>query len=171
MKKFLLYIIIGTGALFCGCDKNNHCGAIWDFVNPDICFIVKNANGDNLMDPSFEGNILDNGIFAEYNGVIYELNSSALTRDSGPAMWEGLRAARYYGNDTIYLMFGEFKTETGDEGYHGEKFIIDWGDGTRDEVTFDLYITWKNCKPTVHKKVYINGELKSSGSLTVEIIK
>jgi len=54
-----------------------------------------------------------------------------------------------------YLSFGEFSPTS---NYTNTKFTIDWGDGTKDEITFDLYITWKDYQPTVHSNVSLNGK-------------
>jgi hypothetical protein len=95
------------------------------------------------------------------------------------AVWEGLRIGKYYGyqgdSGTPALLFGEFRTST--DGFHGETFIIDWGDGTHSAVMFDLYVTWSRSKnkgreePTVHKKIWIDGKLQSDDSLVAVIEK
>ena len=53
------------------------------------------------------------------------------------------------------LAFGEFTPE---DDFKNESFTLDWGDGTTDEISFDCYITWKDQDPTVHKKLFLNGE-------------
>ena len=66
------------------------------------------------------------------------------------------------------LSFGEFSPE---HKYKGETFTIHWGDGTKDVVKFDLYITWKKQDPTIHKKLYLNGKEYSEDSFLIEIVK
>ena len=139
-----------------------------------------------------EDNILDSGITARYKGKTFTLNatSDAAATRFNPARWAGLRTEpreqRNGGDKTIVMKFGEFQTKSGDEGYHGEEFTIDWGDGTSDIVKFDLYLTWAAWTPEsghgtakqhptrvpVHNhSVWINGKLQSDNSLAVEIVK
>lgn len=162
--------------MFAGCESHNKDDRIWDFVNWDVVLIVDSSRG-NLLDPKTEGNILDNDITIDYDRKIYRLNEPR-TRET-MARWEGLRIGKYYGyqgdNGTPAMLFGEFKTST--KGFHGETFVIDWGDGTHSAVMFDLYITWAWNKkkgydePTVHKKIWIDGELKSEDSLMAVIVR
>ncbi len=159
--------------MFAGCDKHQD-DIIWDFVNWNVVLIVDSPKG-NLLDPATEGNILDNDIIVEYNGKMYRMNGQQ-TREN-PPVWEGLRIGEYYGyqgdDGTPALLFGEFATTT--NGFRNETFIIDWGDGTHSAVMFDLYITWAwnerkdYNEPTVHKRIWIDGELKSDDSLVAVI--
>jgi hypothetical protein len=66
------------------------------------------------------------------------------------------------------LRFGEFGPNY---DYKGETFTIHWGDGTSDEVKFDLYITWKKGDPTIHDKIWLNGEQKNVDWFTLEVVK
>ncbi len=56
---------------------------------------------------------------------------------------------------------------------HPQTFTIHWGDGTSDEIMFDLYVTYrkKGTESTVHRKIWLNGELQSDNSLFVEIVR
>lgn len=168
MKKIvtlLAYVVLFAST---GCDSPILCGGkIWDFVTYDICFLVANEAGENLMDPEVEGNLLDEDIYVVYKGETYPMNAAA-TR-ANPPRWQGLRAEKHsYQDPTIMLKFGEFSPE-GD--HKGETFTIHWGDGTDDTVKFDLYTTWVACKPTVHKKLWLNGELTSKDEFTIHVVK
>ncbi|EXY94109.1 putative lipoprotein [Bacteroides fragilis str. 3998 T(B) 4] len=66
------------------------------------------------------------------------------------------------------LSFGEFSPE---HQYKGETFTIHWGDGTKDVVKFDLYITWKKQNPTIHKRLYLNDKEYSKDSFLIKIVK
>ncbi len=156
-----LFVILGALFVFCSCEPR-----IWDFNNPDICIFVKNDKGDNLFDADVEGNILDYDITVDYNGETYSISHTRATH----ARWLGLRVEAYNNilDDTPVLKFGEFKTTSGSDSYHGEKFTINWGDGTSDEVKFDLYIQGRH---NVKKKIWLNGELRSENSLDVTIVK
>jgi hypothetical protein len=153
----------------------------WDFHNPDICFFVKNEEGENLLDPNIEGNILGNEITVDYNGQVFGMDS-VQTR-ALPPVWYGLRVEPFddYLNFTPVLKFGEFITTSDEIGFHGETFTINWCDGTSDEVKFDLYITWSinesylDPDPTVHKKLWFNDELQPNvphtGDFVINIVK
>lgn len=166
MKKLSSILITAFAILFSGCGSgNNHCDMIWDLITPDVCIIVTNADGENLLDPDVEGNILNSGIKVEYNDETYPITSR--TRET-LAMWYGLRVEAYaFNDDTPALKFGEFSTD----GYHGETFTIDWGNGKTSEVKFDLYVTWKKCRPIVHQRVWLDGTLMSGNSLTMKITR
>ena len=150
---------------------------IWDFPPTNIGLIVRNSFGENLLNPAVGHNILDNDVSVEYNGKIYQIeNLNAKTRYI-PSRWYGLRVGKCYLEDDDYdgttaLLFGEFSVDTKD-GYHGEAFTINWNDGTSDKVKFDLYVTYRKRgkESTVHKKIWLNGELQSDDSLVVEIVK
>jgi hypothetical protein len=146
------------------------CGKTWDLVNPDVCCFVRNADGENLLDPATEGNILDNEITVDYNGETYGMNGNAGTRASHE-VWYGLRVEPYndFSDDTPVLKFGEFRSTSHDSGsYRGETLTINWGDGTSDEIKFDLYVKGSH---NVKQKIWLNGELQSEDSLEVTIVK
>ncbi len=170
--KYLMLIFISMYAVNCnGNEENGGCPSIVrDFVNWDVCFTVLNAEGENLFDPATEGNILDNAITVEYKGETYTLkNDYKSGTRANMAIWYGLRIEPHSSkDDTIMMKFGEFDTEA---GYHGETFTVDWGDETSDEVTFDVFVTYEECDPTVLKKIWLDGELKSDDSLIIEIVK
>ncbi|MDR2912876.1 MAG: hypothetical protein LBV38_06265 [Alistipes sp.] len=179
MKRTLFYFVVTamTTALFAGCGDVVY--PIWDFPPSNIGLIVRTSEWDgdnNLLDPDFDGNILGNEIVAEYNGKEYPLGFIDAKTRYIPASWRGLRVGKYYGYDgddgTTALLFGEFQTET-HESSHPETFTIDWGDGTSDEVKFDLYVTYskKGKEANVHRSIWLNGELQSDNSLVVEIVK
>jgi hypothetical protein len=160
MKKLLLMSLLLMFAA---------CGMIWDFNNPDICFFVKNAAGENLLDPNVEGNILDNEITVDYDGNIYGLDRIR-TRET-IAVWYGLRIEPLNNiDDTPVLKFGEFFTQhrRDERSYQGETLTINWGDGTNDEVKFDLYVKGTH---KVIKKIWLNGKLQSRNSLVINIVK
>ncbi len=149
----------------------------------DFIMFVNNSAGENLLDPATEGNIPGRDIKVEYNGEIWPL--AARTRYY-PPQWNGLRIEPlnpYKDDSPTVLKFGEFPT--GGEGCRGEKFTIDWGDGTTSHVKFDCYlvhglispVTGNDLIPTTWPtKIWVDGELVSEGlhpkyGLAVEIVK
>lgn len=141
--------------MMCSCDNSDlpDDDMIWDFTCFDIAIQVKNAAGEDLLNPETTGCITDKGLKAIYKEKVYEKDSTlnkAYPRFNMPR-WEGLHT--YKKDNQYYLMFGEF---TPCSDYHAEKFILDWNDGTKDTISFDLYITWKKKEPTVHFNMYLN---------------
>ncbi len=128
-----------------------------------VSFAVENAAGDNLLDSGFEGNILGQEIFAEYEGEIFPLHEAVETRALPPAEWYGLRYGAWGGNP-VRMQFGEFSAS---KNYRDERFTIDWGDGTTTEVKFDLFVRGGR----VRRTLWIDGELVSEDSLVATIVK
>ncbi len=170
--SFVIYIL--TVPLFAGCKDVVY--PIWDFPPHNIGLIIRTPAGDDLLDPETENNILENNVTAVYRGETYEMwdARTAQTRYI-PSTWFGLRIGKYWHDDDngdTALLFGEFSADTTD-GYHEETVTIDWGDGTSDEIKFDLYVTYrkKGKESTVHRSIWLNGELQSDDSLVVTIVK
>lgn len=178
MKKLLLYFLTPVCAfILAGCGPKTK----WDYPNSNISIIVRDAAGRNLCNPNGSGFdcILPDGITITYNGVEYDLYIPGVspTRATEPDMpkWteDGRKPFRWNerSDDGAMLQFGEFSVDT--KNYRGETFTIDWGDGTRSEVTFDLYATsnGKKKQPTVHQATWVDGEVNSGTSLIVNIVK
>lgn len=146
MKK--LWLLISGLSMLVGCSNGDD--LIWDFYNHSVYFAVKDATGRDLLDPATEGNILNEGLRIVYNGEEYPLLSDLYTRATLPREL-GFRLAEWKG--CHYLTFGEFDPG----GYRGEAFVVEWGDGTRNEVVFDLYTTWKRGEPTIHRRLWLDG--------------
>jgi hypothetical protein len=159
MKNTVLIILF---LAFTACDIQQY-GEV-DYNTPSVCFFVKNAAGENLLDPNVEGNILGNEITVDYNGEVFDMGDT-LTRALKP-VWYGLRVEPYGDvlDHTRVLKFGEFSPV---DDYHDETFTINWGDGTSDEVKFDLYIK-RELK--VVKKLWFNGELLSNDPTKVSFV-
>ena len=71
MKKHFVWLLLLFPLLLTGCygeeDKEKDQGDyIWDFINYNIYFSVKDAAGNNLLDPQVASNILGNEITVEY---------------------------------------------------------------------------------------------------------
>ncbi len=87
MKKLLLF---GALALLAGCKKDDPVPPVppepptppqeplWDFFPDNICFILQDPDGNNLLDPDNEGNILDANITAKYNDETYVLKNISI---------------------------------------------------------------------------------------------
>ncbi len=149
MKKTLICLLILT--LICSCSK------IWDYPTYDITMLVDKEGVGSLLDPDYAENILNDNVTVEYDGQTYEM--VVLDTRANAPRWQGLRVR----NEN--LKFGEFSPEA---DYRGETFIIHWGDGTSDEVKFDLYVKGRK---NVVQRIWLNGKLASDNSLVVRIVK
>ncbi|WP_280749285.1 hypothetical protein [Parabacteroides sp. PF5-9] len=137
---------------------------IWDFTNYSIALDIVDKQGNSLVDPDVEGSIWSKNFVVKYGTK--EFNNLLKTRLLLP---EELGLRLFYDKDLerTLLTFGEFDPFN----YKGETFTIDWGDDTKDEIMFDLYMTWKKYDPIIHKSIYLNGDLYSDQSLFVRIVK
>ena len=166
MKRIILLtatIIYGC-ILTTSCDEGNECSVDIDPAPTPICFIVKDADGNNLLDNKFEGNIIDNGISVTYNGGNYPLTLS----EYDPYGERGLYIGEIGADKIPGLLFGFFYIGK-DRGE--SEFIINWGNGTSDNVKFQYYYNVVRCNPEAHRKIYLNRTLQSGNSLTATIIK
>ncbi|KAA6343252.1 hypothetical protein EZS27_009044 [termite gut metagenome] len=164
MKKRLLGITAIMFFLIAGCSYADD--VIWDFLNYDVIFAVADNSGNDLLNPETGGNILEKEITVEYQGKIFK-RAEADTRLNVP-MPLGLRMYYYEPAQATVLSFGEFSPT---KNYKGESFTINWGDGTKDIIKFDLYITWRRHDPTVHKIIYLNNKQYSNESFLIKIVK
>ena len=173
MKRVLLLTVIMLS--FVSCDKEVK-KYRYENTSGSVLIYVKDANGNNLLDPDFEGNILNTDIYAEYKKEIYSVYNHPFyfprTRVADPPHWWGLVYMLPDGSERLH--FGDFIT-TRDREFHGETFTINWGDGTSDEIKFDLYVAWEGeehySEPIDVRKIWLNGELQSDNSLWIEIVK
>lgn len=163
---FILPLALG---LLATCDDGPADDMIWDFACYEMRVEVVDEAGNDLLNPATAGNILDDSVRVVYGGVSYSRDTNLIqTRYLPPAPL----ALRYYKVETTgqYRMaFGEF-TPTDD--HENDAFTIEWGDGTADKVAFDCYISWDgDNQPTVHKKIYLNGEPMAGEDYLVRIVR
>lgn len=141
---------------FTACEsENNEDDLIWDFYPIVLSISVQDAQGNDLLNPLTKGSIANQGIKALYKGETYEKD----------VLVERTRAymAYFYGLQThvdqkgkFYLTFGEFN---GESTFDNEEVIIDWGDNTRDVITFSSKLTWKSKnEPVFDRKLCLNGK-------------
>lgn len=141
--------------------------AVWDFTCYSLSFVVMDDSRNDLLDAEYPDNILS-GLSVNYKGETYA-EVEPMPKALAPlplGIREGFNAAY---NKKI-ISFGEFSPE---ENYKNEKVEVTWGDGSKDEVGFDLYITWdKYYNPTVHKKFTLNGvEYKPVQDFVFSLVK
>lgn len=115
MKKHFVWLLLLFPLLLTGCygeeDKEKDQGDyIWDFINYNIYFSVKDAAGNNLLDPQVASNILGNEITVEYGDKSFPLENSVDTRFNMPRPL-GLRKEVLGEAKERVLSFGEFSPE------------------------------------------------------------
>lgn len=141
MKKIYLLLAL-LSFLFASCSREEKY-AIWDFVNYSVAFSLDSQT-----------NIDIDKISIDYKGKNFraKIDAGGHTR----ATWARPLALRYtdFVNNKAHFTFGEFRP---DNNYKNESFTINWQDGSKDVITFSVYITWKRKKPTVHFKIALNG--------------
>lgn len=141
-----------------------------DTVPTPVCFVVKDAEGNNLLDDNFEGNILGSEITLSVNHaepigiVMTEVEPDA----SVPGLYIG--SVKVDGVETPCLEYWFIHHNEEGERQH---FCLYWGDGSSDVVEVSYYFTARNQGSVVvcHQKVWLNGELNAEGSLTATIVK
>lgn len=160
MKTNVLFsLLIGfvlCQALFSSCSENNEYpdDIIWDFAPINFTFFVQDEQGNDLLSPLTEGNILGQDIKATYRGKEYKLNELTLPNTKAYlATLYGLHIVER--EDGSCLCFGELQ---GEDTYEDETITLDWGDGTRDVITFSSRLTWNSPEdPEFDRHFYLNG--------------
>lgn len=133
MKKTIVCLLLCTlgMGMFTAChDEDNPDNIIWDYAPITLYLHATDAEGNNLLDPDYEGNILGRNISATFGDSTYHIyRREAETR---------YYLAHFYG---LYLWtdiepcltFGEFQ---GERTYTNESVTIDWQNGQKDVITF-----------------------------------
>ena len=159
MKKMkLITLFCAITALFCftGCDNNSD--VIWDMHPVSYMIQVTDANGNDLLNPEFSGNLTDQSVTATFRGEEYACRWSnreeEITTRYYMPVFEGLfHVQRFDGN--YYLEFGELD---GEKDYNDD-LILNWGDGTQDVITLKRTVKRKknDTKRDVKTTFYLNG--------------
>ena len=174
MKKYakLLLMLMASCSIlqFVGCEKQDEVQVLVDTNPTPVYFVVKDAEGNNLLDVDYDGNILNNDIEITVNGgEIYGVAITEVTPNGyDPGLY--LSSIKVEDVDTPCLEYWFIHHTEGDKRQH---FEIDWGDGTSDIVEVSYYFTTHNQGDDIvsHKKVWVNGELNTEGSFVATIIK
>lgn len=154
----LLILVIST---LQSCDIGND--MIWDIYPVNISFYVQDREGNDLLNPTTEGNILKNDIKVLYNGEEYPRDKDMSKTRAYLAVLSGLKTDKY-GNDYL-LIFGEFDGAKD----HNDSFTIDWGDGTQDRISFIHRFEMGNNEPKTYlTEVYLNRKKMEEGFTIVK---
>ena len=169
--KLLLMLMAACGIFqLVGCEKQDEIKVLVDTDPTPVYFVVKDAEGNNLLDANYEGNILDRDIKITVNNS--ETHSVTITE----IVPNGDNPGLYLGSvkvDDIAMPSLEYWFIHHTDVDKRQHFRLDWGDGTSDIVEVSYYFTTHNQGNDIisHKKVWVNGELNAEGSFVATIIK
>ena len=156
MKRYLLYLLVSlTFISFASCSDKDDPDMIWDYVPVHYAFYFHNLEGRNLLDPSTEGNILDQEIYIIRNGERIDANygwPEPIHSRMILAEWYGVFIApsfSHYGPDMGNGIFiGEFD---GSENEDGFELVVC---GNSYEIKFESHIQKDG---HVERQYYMNG--------------
>jgi len=158
MKKALNLLVALLAMTTFSCDDD-----IFQDYNPVSIYVtVTDTNGNNLLDPNYEKNIID-GITVTYDGETSQVKNpfsdvkGKIKTDALLALYKGAEL-RYYtdaGKTVYYISIGEW---AGDKTWNNEEVHINWPDGTSNIISFTL-----KKKGITHTKYYLDG-VRHTGS-------
>ena len=166
--KKLFYLLTGCILTICisSCQEDGPAeGAIWDFSPINFHFTLTGENGEDLLNPATPGTYAGISISATYNEKtyvkdIFENNNVPYGRAYFANLF-GIYTTQM--KDGRYaLVFGELD---GADKYENETITLDWGDGTKDVITFSSRIKWKGHDPKGIRTFKLNGEVVAENTI------
>lgn len=160
MKKYLFFLITSALMLLSSsCDKSNYeepDNFTWEVI-PINLYIHATDGTNNLLDPNYEGNIIEK-VSVTYNGTSYSYKPQTKANILIPYI-NDLFIIEYKqtvdGKEDYYLMFGTFR---GNMKFENTPIIISWPDGTKDTITLTRFVEYKNNRPELKEEILLNGE-------------
>lgn len=129
--------------LLASCSETEEEMPIYDY-NPiyfEVC--VKNANGEDMLDSTavlYDRQFVDSTMVT-YRGKTYPMNYRMEYHQAGTRAYY----SPFWGINIVRLDSTRYAAEIGpimrDENYDNEKIQIQWGDGSRDSITFTSHFT------------------------------
>lgn len=159
----LLVTLFALSITSCQNDDNGS-DSIWDVYPLNFYIYVSDASGNNLLSEDYTGNILDQDIKIIFDRMEFPLGvdmNDVYTRYYMPYMY-GLQLS------SERLVFGEFDGAMD----HKDTFVISWGDGTYDDVSFEYDFEWGagDGAPSSSKTIYLN-DVKLDDTSAIRIVK
>lgn len=177
MKKILLSSLLVMALASCGQSASDDpfeqflaqtsyqpkSGAIWDFSPTVFQIMLSDSEGNDLLDPRFEGNWLRGPVSATFNGKTYEgIETKGIGLDEDQtkmylAIIKGFYVypLEYTQTERYVLCFGELDSA---EKWDSD-LSITWPDGTMDVVRVQHAFRWKrDGRPEFYTGFKLNGE-------------
>lgn len=167
LSKIVLPIVmlIATYSIT-SCTNNDD--VIWDITPVEIYIEVVNSEGYNLIDPKSEYTIINKGITATFMNQNYKLYNIEdfykKTRAYMPIPY-GLVFKQDDYSKQYLIYFGQFD---GTENYSKESLIIDWNDGTKNEIIIDHHFKWRKGTPKIKEQIWLDN---TKASRKIRIVK
>ncbi|MDE6288673.1 MAG: hypothetical protein K2M00_07815 [Muribaculaceae bacterium] len=171
-KSLLIAVVAVVALCFNACDNDD---VIWDIAPVSLDFIIVDSDGNSLLDPAREDNVLNNDIYIVYQGKEYPIVD--FTKDPQPlplsraylASFYGLRALPEAGEDWSpmskrYLSFGEF------DGAANQDITAElvWPEENRRfTVRVEHKYKMKGNKPKITNKRYFDGKRIDASYFTI----
>ncbi|MGL4333105.1 MAG: hypothetical protein ACRCZQ_11060 [Bacteroidales bacterium] len=162
--KFLSLFLFMSIVLFSGC-KEDEGDVVWDVYPVVYCMSVTDADGNDLLNPATPDALDYTKIKAVYKNKDYSCQipeGMASTKAYLPQFY-GLQLRQEKGKFILY--FGELE---GAESYRNETIILDYGDGSSDEISFNRDFKWnKGKEPLISQKWFLNGKEVSDNVIQI----
>ncbi len=189
LKKTLLILLslmAVTLVSLSSCNSGNGGNMIWDVYPIVVSVTVADKAGNDLLDSAATKTVLKNKISLLFKGKQYPLKSYAewlkekhkadgdFHLSAYKPVMQGflLCNGKNFNTKSNFLSFGEID---GAETLKNEKMVIDWGDGTRDEITLYNHVIEGDKDLKCTRKIWLNGkQLKhntGSPNFEVKIVK
>ena len=139
MKNLLLPLLM---FIFCACDNEDepHRMPLEDFPQLKLFFTYTDMDGNDLLSPSNENNILDNDISVEFKGEKYYLDKKYEVNPNGADAYhidfQGLKL-QPIGKGQYAIAFGFLD---GSIYYRDETISVSWGNSLGN--IFSIYSIW-----------------------------
>lgn len=171
--SLLLMIMFGMLGLV-GCDKDDD--IIWDIAPAEIIIHLQDRNGNDLLDPTFEGNLVGEPMEVVWDGKSYpaiwteeeykndEFGTRAIISIFRGLLWTGIWD--YKPGYRYALQFGEFD---GEENQHIKITFQYEKINTVFEIELIHTIKWKHSRPEITNTIIYQGK-KIDGNIVSIVI-
>lgn len=154
MKRIptLLMLLVMMTVTSCDLFENEIFGdKIYDYAPINIEISATDTEGNDLFDPRFKDNVLDQNITFTYCDSTYEVDTTT-TRYYQTRAYLAVRhqPKLFYGTDHCLVSIGEW---AGDQKWNNEPIVVNWPDGTHNTITFTLMKAG-----ITHAKYYLDGK-------------
>ncbi len=159
MKPYLISLLTIICLLSFGCKNDENFDNGYDAYTPPRCFefIITDKDGNNYLDRADRMEVIKKLLTIDYKGhtsVLKAIGEPSKIIGKGPIYEKSLRVyPEIIDIDPENLLFGDFSPY---DNYVGDEFTINWCDGTKDLVQFD--ICYNSKKKEIRTKFLINGK-------------